>query len=48
MRIRRKKKEKKQYIYLTPIGRIVALGEASLRAREEGISLAEYLKKDEI
>ena len=42
---KKKKKEKKQMkIYLTSIGKLVALGEISLRAREEGITVDEYLK----
>lgn len=38
-----KRKKKKQYIYLTPLGKIVALGEVSLRAREEGKTIQEIL-----
>ena len=47
MRLFKKKSEKKKYIYLTPIGKLVALGEASIRAKEEGITLQEFLEKDD-
>jgi len=38
--------EKKERIYPTEKGKIITFGEACLRAKEEGLTIKEYLKKE--